>query len=130
MLRALLVPIAAIELVAPDRLVEWGERRAFENPLSGRLRPWTLPIARLEALAALWLVWNWKNTWPGVKPLFGTVGLPALATPRPFLRVALTVAYENPDEIELQPWVVPFTRVLGACYLLVAVWPSEADSSP
>jgi hypothetical protein len=130
MLRFLLVLIAAIELVAPDRLVEWGERRAFENPDAGRLQPWTLPMARLEALAALWLVGNWENTWPGVKPLFGTVGLPALVMPRPFLRVALAVAYENPDEIELQPWVVPFTRVLGGCYLLVAFWPTEADSRP
>lgn len=123
----LLVLVATVEIAVPDRIVAWGERRAFENPDAGRLRTWTLPMARLEGLATLWLAWNWEAAWPGVKPLFGTVGLPALLTTRQFLRVALTTAYENPDEIELQSWVVPATRALGACYLLVALWPRESE---
>lgn len=129
MRRLLLVLIAVVEIVAPGRIVAWGERRAFENPDAGKLRPWTLPIARLEGLAALWLVWNWESAWPGVKPLFATVGLPALLTPRPFLRVALTAAYENPDAIELKSWVVPVTRALGGCYLILALWPGESGAS-
>lgn len=32
MLRALLVPVAALEIVVPDRIVARGERRAFEDP--------------------------------------------------------------------------------------------------
>ncbi|MFC4436677.1 MULTISPECIES: hypothetical protein [Natrialbaceae] len=129
MRRVPLVLIAVVEIVVPDRIVAWGERRAFENPDAGQLRPWTLPMARLEGLAALWLAWNWEPAWPGVKPLFGTVGLPALLTPRPFLRAALTAAYENPETIELKPWVVPATRALGGCYLFVALWPGESGAS-
>lgn len=129
MRRVLLVLIAAVEIVVPGRIVAWGERRAFENPDAGQLRPWTLLIARLEGIAALWLAWKWEPAWPGVKPLFGTVGLPALLTPRPFLRVALTAAYENPEAIELKPWVVLATRALGVCYLLVALWPGESAAS-
>jgi hypothetical protein len=128
MLRVLLLAFAAVEIVAPERLVAWGERRAFENPEVGRLRPTTLHLARLEGVAALWLVRNRETAWPGVKPLFAVLGLPALLLPQPFLRAALAAAYENPDEIEPKPWVVPFTRVLGACYVLVALWPAQSSS--
>ena len=132
MLRPLLLSFAALEILLPDRVVAWGERLAFENPENGRLRPWTLPLARLEGLAVVWLVRNRTTAWPGIKPLFAVLGLPALLRPRAFLAVALTAAYENPDAIEPKPWVVPFTRALGACYLLVALWPgkSNAESSP
>ncbi|MFU8867560.1 hypothetical protein [Natronococcus sp.] len=129
MLRPLLLAFAALEILAPDRLVARGERLAFENPDVARLRAWTLPLARLEGLAVVWLVRNWTTAWPGVKPLFAVLGLPALLQPRAFLNVALATAYENPDAIEPKPWVVPFTRVLGACYLVVALWPGRSESA-
>ncbi|MDG5758164.1 hypothetical protein QA600_02285 [Natronococcus sp. A-GB1] len=128
MLRPLLLAFAVLEVLVPDRIVAWGERRAFENPESGRLRPWTLPLARLEGVTAIWLVRNRETAWPGIKPLFAVLGLPALLQPRAFLNVALATAYENPEEIELKPWVVPFTRALGACYLVVALWPGRSGS--
>ena len=128
MLRPLLLAFAVLEILAPDRIVARGERLAFENPESGRLRPWTLPLARLEGVAAIWLVRNRETAWPGIKPLFAVLGLPALLQPRAFLNVALATAYENPEDIELKPWVVPFTRALGACYLVVALWPDRTGS--
>ncbi|MDG5817744.1 hypothetical protein [Natronococcus sp. A-GB7] len=128
MLRPLLLAFAVLEILAPDRIVARGERLAFENPDAGRLRPWTLPLARLEGLAVVWLVWNRETAWPGVKPLFAVLGLPALLQPRAFLNVALATAYENPDDIEPRAWVVPLTRLLGACYLLVALWPDGSDA--
>ncbi|WP_293027152.1 hypothetical protein [Natronococcus sp.] len=132
MLRPLFLAFAAVEILLPDRVIAWGERLAFENPETGRLRPWTLPLARLEGLVVVWLVRNRKAAWPGIKPLLVVFGLPAALQPRAFLTVALATAYENPDAIEPKPWVVPFTRALGACYLAVALWPgkSEAESSP
>lgn len=123
MRRLSLALAAAVELMVPDRIVAGGEWLAFENPETARLRGWTLPMARLEGLAALWLAWRWDAAWPGVRPLFGVIGLPALLTPEAFLDVALRTAYENSEEIELRSWVVPFTRLLGLCYVLVAVWP-------
>jgi hypothetical protein len=126
MLRVLLVAIALLEIVAPERIIEWGERRAFENSEVGRLRPVTPLLARLEGCTAIWLVWNRERAWPGVKPLFTLVGVPALAMPRSTVRAALAAVYENPDEIQLKPWVVPFTRVLGAGYLLIALWPGRS----
>ncbi|AGB36673.1 hypothetical protein [Natronococcus occultus] len=128
MLRPLLLVFAAIEILVPARLVAWGERRAFEDPNAGRLRPWTLPLARLEGVAAIWLVRNWGATWSGLKPLFGVLGLPAALQPRAFLEVALEAAYENPDAIEPKPWVVPATRVLGCLSLAVALWPGRSGS--
>lgn len=122
MRRPLLGLFAAVELAFPDRIVAGGERLALENPEAATLRSWTLPMARLEGIVALWLAWNWERAWPVLRPIFGVIGLPALLTPRAFLAVALRTAYENPEEIELQPWVVPFTRLLGLGYVCIAVW--------
>ena len=127
--RSLLVLFALVEIAVPDRIVARGEVVAFENPEAARLRAWTLPLARLEGVVALWLAWQWDRAWPGLRPLFGTVGLPALVLPEAVLDAALRTAYENADEIEPKPWVVPATRVLGLCYVLIAIWPRSRRSS-
>ncbi|MFC4543880.1 hypothetical protein ACFO5R_18295 [Halosolutus amylolyticus] len=119
-----LAVFAVIEIAVPDRIVSRAERLAFENPESARLRAWTLPMARIEGLIALWLAWKWDQAWPGLRPLFGTVGLPALVLPDPVLDAAIRTAYQNADEIRPKPWVRPATRLLGLCYVLVAIWPA------
>lgn len=129
MRRLLLALLTAVQIAVPDRIVTHSERLAFENPETARLRNWTLPMARLEGVVGIWLAWNWEAAWPGVRPLFGTVGLPALFLPEAFLDVALQTAYENPEAIELKSWVRPATRLLGLCYVLVAIWPGSRQST-
>lgn len=129
MRRLLLALLAIVEIAAPDRIVARGERLAFENPGTARLRVWTLPMARVEGVVGLWLAWNWESAWPGLRPLFGTVGLPALVLPEAVLDAALRTAYENPDEIEPKRWVALATRLLGLCYVLVAIWPRRSDDA-
>ncbi len=126
-MRQLLLALFAITQIAiPDRIIARGERLAFENPETATLRPLTLPMARAEGVVGIWLAWNWERAWPGVRPLFGTVGLPALVLPATFLDVVLQTVYENPEAIELKPWVRPATRLLGLCYVLVAIWPDRS----
>ncbi|WP_254766289.1 hypothetical protein [Salinilacihabitans rarus] len=128
MLRTLLAGFGALELLAPARLVDRCERLAYENPEAARLRAWTLPMARLEGLAAVWLALRWERALPGLRPIVALVGVPAALAPRAVLAAALEVAYENPDEIEVRPWVLPATRLLGAVYLAVALFSARVDA--
>ncbi|MCU4925426.1 hypothetical protein OB905_05410 [Halobacteria archaeon AArc-dxtr1] len=128
MKRLVLGTLALVEVVLAERIVARGERFAFDNPHAARLQGWTIPMARLEGIVALWVAWKWESAWPGIRPLFGAVGLPMLLAPTAVLDAALGIAYENPDEIEVKPWVGPLTRLLGLCYVLVAIAPVLDDS--
>ncbi|WP_114577907.1 hypothetical protein [Saliphagus sp. LR7] len=120
MYRPFLVVVGLVEIVAPNRLVEWGERLAFENPERARLRRWTIPIARLEGFLFVRLAL--RGAVPAsARRLLAVVGLPLALAPDRTLAVALGAAYENAGEIELKPWVRPFARLLGAVYLLAAL---------
>lgn len=128
--RTLLVAFGLLEMLLPERIVRWGERLAFENPGEGALRPWTLPMARLEGLAFVWLVLRGRpSSIPSpFRKVLVAIGLPAALSPRPFVTGALGMAYENHADLELQSWVVPFTRVLGIVYLAVALFSGRADA--
>ncbi|MCU4742304.1 hypothetical protein [Natronoglomus mannanivorans] len=126
--RLLLVAFGLLEMLVPERIVQWGERLAFENPGEGTLRPWTLPMARLEGLAFVWLVLRGRSVPTPFRGALAAIGLPAALFPKPFVTGALGMAYENPADLELQSWVVPFTRVLGVVYLVVALFAGRADA--
>ncbi|WP_255192739.1 hypothetical protein [Natronobeatus ordinarius] len=126
MLRPLFVVVGLLEAAFPDRLVARAERWAFENPDDARLRPWTIPMARLEGLAFAWI-----GLRDGVQPesvarLLGPLGVLMCLFPRQILAFALASAYENPEEIEPKPWVGPVTRGIGACYVVLALFSRRA----
>lgn len=128
MKRALATTVGLLQLLAPNAIVGPAERLAFENPEVGRLRRWTLPIARLEGLAFVWLV----NRDGGVArrlriPLAAFGFLMALA-PRTMAESGLELSYENADELELRSWVIPATRLLGVCYAVLAVVPRRVSA--
>jgi hypothetical protein len=120
MLRALLRAWGFVVLLVPRRVVETFEPIAFENPDDAELRYWTIPIARLEGLLFIVLA-NRDEPGDGLSKFFGLVGLPAFFAPERYLEWGLSIAYENPEDVEVKSWVVPLTRVLGAVYLLIAI---------
>ena len=129
MLRALVAAVAVLELLVPDRIVATGERIALENPGECSLRPWTLPMARLEAFAALTVALRGGPPWRRFRRALAFVGLPLALAPRSALRAGLALAYEDPDCCAVRPWVVPATRALGAVYALVAFGTGRAGDA-
>ncbi|WP_255169088.1 hypothetical protein [Natrononativus amylolyticus] len=116
----LLTLLAVLEFLFPRRIIAAGERLAFETPGAGELRATTVPLARLEGLAAVALVRRGRRS-PTLEKLVGLLGIAALLAPRRFLRGALWLAYRNPDRVAVKPWVRPFTRLLGLCYVGIGV---------
>lgn len=121
MLRTLLSVIGVVLLSIPRTVVETAEAAAFENPADARLRSWTIPIARLEGIAYLLLVRR-KGVLSGVAGvILGLFGSAAAIVPRRYLEFGLSLAYENPDDITVNSWVLPMTRVFGLVALVVTV---------
>lgn len=117
MLRMLLSVIGMAMVWIPRRIIETAESVAFENPEDASLRGWTIPMARLEGIVYLLLVRRTRFLSGIIGLVIGLFGSAAVVSPRRYLDFGLSLAYENPDDITVKPWVIPLTRVLG----LVAV---------
>ena len=126
MKRALATAVGLLQLLAPTLILRPAERLAFENPEAGRLRRWTIPIARLEGLAFVWLVTRDGPVRKRLRTALLVLGFGMALLPRTAVEVGLETAYENADELELKPWVVPATRLLGGCYAVLAAVPRRA----
>ncbi|WP_339105426.1 hypothetical protein [Haloterrigena salinisoli] len=122
MRRYLTLGLGLLMVLAPNRIVEPAERLAFENPEDGRLRPWTLPIGRLEGLLVVWVVVRRPDGITALERPLAGLGIALALAPRTSLRLGLRTAYANPTALEVKPWVVPATRLLGAWYLAVGLF--------
>ena len=121
MIRTVVSLIALVLVAIPRPFVETAESFAFENPEDAILRGWTIPIARLEGLGYLLLVRRSGFISRVIGVVFGLVGSIAAVAPRQYLEFGLELAYENPDDIIVKPWVLPATRVLGITAFGVSV---------
>lgn len=128
MIRPLALGFCLLEIVAPRRLAEAGERIALENPGDGRLRSWTLPMARLEGLVVLWLLVRDDRSLADLRLPLGIFGVVMTLAPRGTLEFGLELAYENPDDLRVKSWVRLATRLLGACYLALGLLAGRADT--
>lgn len=122
MRRPLAIGVALLEIVVPRQIIGIGERIAFADPDAGRLRPWTVPMARLEGLAFVWLLSRDDGLPAGLENALASVGLVLALVPRTVVECNLEVAYENANVLELKRWVVPATRLLGTIYVLVGLF--------
>lgn len=121
MLRTFLSIIGIVMVSVPRRLVETAEYVAFENPDEAILRDWTIPMARLEGIGYLLFVRPTRFVSDGGGLVIGLFGWAAVIMPRRYLDFGLSLAYENPDDIDVKPWVIPVTRALGIGALVVTV---------
>ena len=121
MLRTLLSAMGLVMVSIPHRIVETAETVAFENPEDAILRRWTIPMARFEGIGYLLLVRRTGFLSGVVGVVFGLIGSVAAVAPRQYVNFGLSLAYENPDDITVQSWVIPMTRVLGITALVMTV---------
>lgn len=121
MLRKALIAFGVFEILRPQPVIDACERIGLENPAEATLRPHAHSLARLEGVLVVWVLVRGRRKSPLVSAVLAVMGMLAILAPRPLIRLSQLVAYENPAELELKPWIVPATRLLGALYLLVVV---------
>lgn len=121
MFRTILSVIGLIELLSPEALIERAERLALDNPDDCELQSWIVPIARVEGLAFVTLVWRSDASYSRLKRFLGVIGVLALLYPRAYVDYGSELVYVDAAECEWKPWVYPWTRIVGLLYVLVAV---------
>ncbi|GAB3678447.1 hypothetical protein [Halopiger thermotolerans] len=126
--RAFALGFALLEILAPRRIVEPAERLAFRNPDVGRLRPSTMPIARLEGILFACLLVRERRPSQPLRAGLVALGAAMALVPRTAVESGLALSYENADDLELKSWVVPVTRLLGACYLVAGLFAGRAET--
>ncbi|NGM68690.1 hypothetical protein G6M89_06650 [Natronolimnobius sp. AArcel1] len=127
MKRALAVGFGLCYVLLPDRILGAAEQAAFENPADGQLRSWTLPIARLEGLAFCAFALRGQFPKPLRAPLT-LLGFMLAAIPQQMLAYGLAIAYKNPTDLEVKPWVVPAARVIGVLYVILGLFIGRTDA--
>lgn len=123
-----MIGVGLLVIAVPDRIVAAAERLAFVDPEAGRLRPWTIPIARVKGAIFVWLLEREQGPPPGLETGLAVVGLGLALFPRTVLERSLELVYENADELEPKRWVLPVTRLLGVGYVAVALFPRPVDA--
>lgn len=63
----------------------------------------------------------------GLEKMLAVVGLVLALLPRTAVETNLRIVYENADELQLQPWVVPATRLLGGLYVVAGLFTTPVD---
>lgn len=121
MFRKLLAVFGVLAVLAPEEVIDVGERLALRNPGECELKPWNVHVARVEGIAYLYLAWGSDAWYSRFKKLLAGVGLLALAYPRQFVDGAAAVAYEDADQCEWVPWAYPLARAVGALYVLLGL---------
>lgn len=129
MLRKLLIAFGLFEIVKPRPVIDACERIGLANPEAAQLRPSALWWTRLEGVVVVWLLVRGRGGSTVVTLLVGLTGIVLALLPRPAITVSQELVYENTDELELQPWIVPAARLLGVCYLLVIALSWRRDGS-
>lgn len=121
MFRRLLAAVGVLEILAPEALVDAGERVAAERPDAPERKSWVVPVARAQGVVYLFLAWRSEAAYSAFKTFLGVLGVVLTLFPRRFVDGATAVAYQNSEGIEWKPWTYSLARVLGPVYVLVGL---------
>lgn len=119
--RALLAALGAAMALFPDRILEWYERIAFENPEDAVAKPWIRTAIRSEGVGYLLLGVVGGGAYAWMIRLLGAAGAIAFAAPERYLDWGGGLAYERPSDLRWREGFITGVRVLGAVCVLLAV---------
>ena len=116
--RILLTGLGIVMALFPDRVTDWYQRIAFENPEAAVGKSWLTSAVRAEGLviALLGLVGGRGYAW--LLNLMGLAGGVVVLFPKRYLDWGTGVAYKNHEAIEWAGWFPTVARGLGVLYVV------------
>ena len=118
MARTLLAGLGIVMALFPDRVTDWYQRIAFENPEAAVGKDWLPSAVRAEGLGIGLLALVGGRGYAWLLNLIGVAGGVVLLFPKRYLDWGVRVAYRNPEEIEWVDWFPTVARGLGVVYVV------------
>lgn len=118
MARTLLACLGIVMTLCPERVTDWYQQVAFENPEAALGEGWLPSAVRAEGLVIglLSLVGGRGYAW--LLNLIGLAGAVVVLFPKQYLEWGVRIAYRNPEEIEWTAWFPTVARGLGVLYVV------------
>jgi hypothetical protein len=121
-MRLILGVLGAVTALFPDRVIDLFEEMAITNPGNSSTRSWFRSSIRAEGVLITVACLLGGRLYAGLMNLTGLFGAVVLLFPDVYRKIATTMMYEQPDQVEWNERLTPGVRIIGAVYLLVAIW--------
>lgn len=118
MARTLLAALGVIMALFPDRVTDWYQRIAFENPEAAVGKDWLPSAVQAEGLVVGLLALVGGRSYGWLLNLMGIAGGIVVIFPKRYLDWGMRVAYRNPEEIEWTSRFPTLARGLGILYVV------------
>ena len=116
--RTLLTVLGIVMALFPDRVTDWYQRIAFEDPEAAVGKEWLPAAVRAEGLVVGLLALVGGRGYAWLLNLMGLAGGIVVLFPKEYLDWGARVAYRNPEEIEWVDWFPTVARGLGVLYVV------------
>ena len=122
MLQQFLGVLGVLTTLAPDRIVDVFEAIAVENPEENTVHSWFSPLIRAEGVVVTLAALRGGRLYAWLLNVTGIFGAVLLFLPRLYERIAGPLVYEDPESVEWNEHLTGGVRVIGAAYVLLALW--------
>ncbi|GAB6880123.1 hypothetical protein JCM17823_23970 [Halorubrum gandharaense] len=121
MIRRFVGVLGVLTALFPNRMIDIFERLAIEKPDECATKSWISSGIRAEGVVVVAASLIGGRAYAWMMNLTGTFGAVILLFPQLYQRVATTLLYEHPNEVEWNDQFTKGVRIIGVVYLLLAI---------
>lgn len=118
--RFLIGLVGAIAAVFPDRMLDFFEQFAVENPGECTPKPWIGSAIRTEGFIVVLASLVDGRAYAWMMNITGIFGAIIVTSPDLYRRFAITFLYEDPSVVEWDDRFTTGVRIIGLVYVLLA----------
>ena len=122
MLRQFLGTLGVLTMLVPDRIVDVFEAIAVENPEENTVHSWFSPLIRAEGVVITLAAFRGGRLYAWLLNVIGIFGAVLFFLPRLYEQIAGPLVYEDPESVEWDEHLTGGVCVIGAVYVLMALW--------
>ncbi|ELZ42014.1 hypothetical protein C471_05194 [Halorubrum saccharovorum DSM 1137] len=122
MLRQFLGALGVFTALVPDRIVDVFEAIAVEGPGENTVHSWFGLMIRAEGVVIALAALRDGRLYAWLMNLTGIFGAVLCFVPRLYEQIAGPLVYEDPESVEWNEHLTDGVRVIGAAYVLLALF--------
>ena len=120
-MRLIIGVLGAITALFPDRIIGVFEEVAISDSGDTSTRLWFRSAIRAEGILITAACLFAGRLYAGMLNLTGLFGAVVVLFPDIYRKIATTVMYDQPDQVEWNNRVTPVVRLIGVVYIIIAI---------